>query len=143
MGEYRLIRLGAAVGIGVGGFVHFQIWRHEYRHAPIREMFVANWVFSALIAVALLVAVASPRLAGTIGRLALLGGLALSAGSLVAFALSRGPGVPTLHGTFKETGLETTSSYVFHLGSAKAVLVSETLAVLLCGAALVRARSGD
>jgi glucan phosphoethanolaminetransferase (alkaline phosphatase superfamily) len=123
--------LGAALTVGVGGYVHFQIWRHEYRHAPVREMFVANWVVSAILVVAL---IALPKLAKPLYA----AGVLLSAGSLIAFALSRGPGLPTLHGTFKETQLETTASYVFHLGSSKTVLVAEAAALILCAAGLRR-----
>jgi hypothetical protein len=46
-----------------------------------------------------------------------------------------------LHGTFKETGLETTSSYFFHVGSAKTILAAEGAAALSClGLALLPAR---
>jgi hypothetical protein len=121
-----------AVCIGIGGYVHYRIWHTEYRHAPVRELFVANWVASALVVVALALVIIWPRL----DRWAFVGALLVSVGSLAAFALSRGPGVPTLHGNFKETGLETTASYVFHLGSAKTILVTESLAALLSGGLL-------
>ena len=126
----------AAALLGLGGYVHFKIWQNEYRHAPVREMFVANWVLSAVLVVALLVLGVRRWRAGE--RWVLLAALALSLGSLAAFALSRGPGLPTFHGTFKESGLETTASYVFSLGSAKTILVTESLAALVCGALLVR-----
>lgn len=116
-----------AAFLAIGGYVHFRIWQHEYRHAPVREMFVANWVASAVTVALLLVALAVPKLA----RPALSLSLAVSVGSLVAFALSRGPGMPTLHGTFKEHGLETTASYFFHAGSAKTILVTEWVAAVL------------
>lgn len=122
----RVLVLATAVAIGVGGFVHFRIWQHEYRHAPVRELFVANWVASALVVLLLVAASVRP----SVTTVAALGALLVSVGSLAAFALSRGPGVPTLHGSFKETGLETTSSYFFQVGSAKTILVAEELAVL-------------
>lgn len=64
-------------------------------------------------------------------------GMVFCLASLAAFALSRGPGLPTLHGSFKEHGLETTAAYVFGIGSAKVVLVAETIAAVLCGWLLV------
>jgi hypothetical protein len=134
----RLLPLIAALAIGVGGYVHFQIWRLEYRHVPVREMFIANWIASAIVVAALVVIVAASRTDHRIGQVTLLAGMLLSAGSLAAFALSHGPGLPTLHGTFKETGLETTGSHLFNLGSAKTVLVAETIALLACGVSLVR-----
>ena len=131
-------RLAVALLLAVGGYVHFRIWQNEYRHAPVREMFVANWVASAVVVVVLVVLSVrrwgTPRLEG----MAVGAGLAISLGSLVAFALSRGPGLPTLHGTFQEHGLETTASYLFNLGSAKTILVTETLAAVLSGALLVQ-----
>jgi hypothetical protein len=133
MGRRVLLTLIAAASIGIGGYVHYKIWQHEYRHAPVREMFVANFVVSAVVVVLLLMGTYArdiQRVAATIGVL-------LAAGSLIAFALSRGPGLPTLHGTFKEKGLETTADYFFHFGSAKTVLVAEAVALLSCGSLLL------
>jgi hypothetical protein len=132
-------KLAAAVLIGIGGFVHFRIWQHAYRHAPVREMFVANWAASAVVVVLLVaVAVMGRRAPGSLVTVTLVAALALAAGSLAAFALSRGPGLPTLHGTFKEHGLETTPDYFFGLGSAKTVLAAEGLAAVLSIWLLVR-----
>lgn len=138
MGRRILLSLIAAAGIGVGGYVHFKIWQNEYRHAPVREMFVANWVASAVVVVVLLLAAITFE--RRIVRAAALLGLVLSLGSLAAFGLSRGPGLPTLHGKFKETGLETTSSYFFTVGSVKTILVTESLGALACLALLVDRR---
>ncbi|MHB8464086.1 MAG: hypothetical protein ACYDH6_01840 [Acidimicrobiales bacterium] len=132
----RRVRIVLAGLIGLGGFVHLRIWQHEYRHVRVREMFVANWVASAVVVLLLLVVIARPRL----DRLVLSASLLVSIGSLIAFGLSRGPGVPTLHGTFTEHGLETTSSYVFNFGSAKTILVAEGLAAAISAAELVRTR---
>jgi hypothetical protein len=128
------VLLAIAVLVGVGGFVHLRIWEHEYRHAPVRELFVANWAASAVVVILLVgtVVVRRGAWAGSVGA------LLVSVGSLAALALSRGPGVPTLHGTFKEHGLETTSSYFFHVGSAKTVLVAEGLAAVLAAWTLLR-----
>jgi hypothetical protein len=128
MGRRVLLTVIAAASLGVGGYVHFKIWQNEYRHAPVRELFVANWVTSAVVVVLLLAGLAVPRAGRVVAGI----GLLLALGALIAFGLSRGPGVPTLHGTFKETGLETTSSYFFQVGSAKTVLVAEGLAALSC-----------
>jgi hypothetical protein len=133
-------RIAVAFFIGLAGYVHYRIWKLEYRHAPVREMFVANWVLSAVVAIGLLVVVLVPSVRRVADRPLLLGALLLSLGSIVAFVLSRGPGLPTLHGTFEETGLETTSEYVFHLGSAKVILVSEAVAAVLSGALLLPRR---
>jgi hypothetical protein len=85
----------AAVGLAVGGYVHFCLYRHGYRSIPtIGRMFAANVAVSAIIAVVLL-------LRRDLGlRLA---GMAVAAGTLAAFGLSRTPG-----GLFKfqERGLD-------------------------------------
>ena len=136
----RIECLVAAGCIALTGFVHFEIWRYDYRHAPVREMFLAQAAVSAIVAVLLVVTAARPVLAAGIGKWSLLAGMLLAEASLVAFAVSRGPGLPTLHGNFKEHGLETTASYVFGLGSAKTILVAETAAAVLCGALLIQRR---
>ena len=71
-------------------------------------------------------------------RLACLAGLALSVASLAAFALSRTVGLPTLHGSFTEVGLEPADIRFVGLPAALAVLVSEGVATLLCLATIVR-----
>jgi hypothetical protein len=134
----RVGELLAGLLVGVGGYVHFKIWQNEYRHAPVRELFIAAWVASAVVAVALLAISLARRPSSAGERAVLVAGMALSLGSLAAFALSRGPGLPTLHGTFKEHGLETTASYLFSLGSAKTILATESVAALLCGGLVVR-----
>lgn len=138
MNTLSLQRLGAALALGLAGYVHFKIWQNEYRHAPVREMFVANWVASGLVVILLIVVAVLPRLPKRYARIAALAGLLVALGSLVAFGLSRGPGLPTLHGNFKEHGLETTASYFFHVGSAKTILVAETIAAILCGGLIVQ-----
>jgi hypothetical protein len=118
-----------AVCVAISGYVHFRIWQTDYRHAPVREMFVAQAVVSLVIAVALIAAIAIGT-RSSLARAAVWAALVVAAASLIAFALSRGPGLPTLHGTFKETGLETTQSFFFNVGSAKTILVAEGIAVL-------------
>jgi hypothetical protein len=136
----RLLAVILALCIGVGGFVHLRVWQNEYRHAPVREMFVANWVASALIVLLLLAVVARPVLMRSVGWLASAGALLVAVGSLAAFALSRLPGLPTLHGRFKVHGIEDTSSYFFHVGSAKTILVAEALAAAISAAVLIAHR---
>lgn len=138
----RIECLAAAACIAVTGYIHFKIWQHEYRHAPIREAFLAFVVASVVVTVLLVVTATRPIIALGIGKVSLFAGMILAQASLLAFAVSRGPGIPTLlHGTFKEKGLETTASYVFSLGSAKVSLVAETAAALLCGALLIQRRA--
>jgi len=132
-----IARASAAACIAVAGFVHFRIWQNEYRHAPVREMFFANAVVSALLAVGLVAGIAFGRPRSPTQRRLFLAGLVFSLASLAAFALSRGPGLPTLHGSFKEHGLETTAAYLFGIGSAKVALVAETATAVLCGWLLV------
>ena len=137
MNRTVIARASAAVSVAVAGFVHFRIWQNEYRHAPVREMFLANAVVSALLAVGFLAGVGFHAPHHPLHRALLVAGMVLSLGSLAAFALSRGPGLPTLHGSFKEHGLETTRAYVLGIGSAKVVLLAETATAVLCGWLLV------
>jgi hypothetical protein len=88
-----------------------------------------NVALSAVIAIALLV---RPN------RLVAGAGLLLAAGSLAAFGLSRGPGLPTFHGKFTETGLQPHNVRFLGQPAALGVLIVEGLAVLLCLALLLR-----
>lgn len=139
MNRTAIARASAAACIAIAGFVHFRIWEHEYRHAPVREMFLANAVVSVVLVVGLAAGIASRRPQRRLQRGMLAAGVLLCLTSLAAFALSRGPGLPTLHGSFKEHGLETTAAYVFGIGSAKVVLVAEAMAAALCGWLLIAA----
>jgi hypothetical protein len=122
-------RVVAAVTIAAGGLLHYRLWHDDgYRHTFVREMFVANIVASAVVTVALLV----PRAI----RLSALGGVLLALGSLAAFFLSRGPGLPTLHGTWKETGLQPAGDKVFGVKVALVVIVVEAVASTACSALL-------
>ncbi len=127
----RIVATVAAVAIALGGYLHLQIWRGGYRYAPVKEMFLLNVGLSALVAIALLV---RP------GRLSAFGGLLLSAGSLAAFGLSRGPGLPTLHGTFTETGLQPHSVRFLGQPAAVSVLAAEAL-VVICTLLLLARRT--
>lgn len=78
-------RIGAALCLGVGGYLHAELYIHGYRAIPgIGPAFLLQ--ASGSLAVALLLLVAGP----TILRL---GALALAGGALVGFVLSRTIGV--------------------------------------------------
>lgn len=121
-------RLIAAVAIGLGGYLHFDLWRDVYRRAEIREMFLLNVFASAFLAVAIL----APLRQVLMNRLVALGGLALAGGSLLAFALSRGPGLPTPHGLWKESGLSPEGIEFLGASTTLVVLIAEGIALLAC-----------
>lgn len=126
----RIATIIGAAGVALGGYLHLQIWRDAYRHAPVKEMFLLNVGLSGAVAVALLL---HPR------RLTAAAGLLLSVGSLAAFGLSRwsSVGLPTLHGiTFTETGLNPTNVRFLGGPAAVTLLAAEAVAVICCAAAL-------
>jgi len=123
----RIIGAVAAVAVAVGGYLHLEIWRGGYRYAPVNNMFLLNVGLSAVVAIALLV---RPS------KLTALAGLLLAAGSLAAFGLSRGPGLPTLHGTFTEKGLAPLNVRFLGGPAAVTLLAAEAIAVILCVAML-------
>ncbi|MDQ2726236.1 MAG: hypothetical protein M3Y36_12190 [Actinomycetota bacterium] len=118
----RIVRLVAGAAVLIGGYGHYHLWDVSYRHAPVKELFVTNAIASLVIGIALVI---GPR------RLAALGGIGLSVLTLVAFGLSRGPGVPSFHGTFTESGLQPTSVHVFGVGVALVTLIAEGVALVL------------
>ena len=82
----RASRLASVALLLAGGFIHYRLWRHGYRGIPyIGPLFLANVISSALIALGLLIF----RRSTTV----MLGGAALSAGSLVALVMSRTTGI--------------------------------------------------
>jgi len=82
----RRVGWASALLIAAGGYVHLCLYRHGYRTIPtIGVAFLLTVIASGILALALAV------LRGTANRLARLGGLTLSAATLVAFALSRTP----------------------------------------------------
>lgn len=121
-------RIVAVLAIGLGGYLHYQLWRDVYRNAEIREMFLLNVAASAALVVALLV----PLRPGLLSKLVVLGGIALAGGSLLAFALSRGPGLPTPHGIWKEMGLQPDGEMFLGIKTALVVLITEGIALLAC-----------
>ena len=76
----------SALLIAAGGYLHLCLYRRGYRTIPtIGTAFLLTVIASGVLALGLLV------LRGFPNRLARLGGIALSAGTLVAFAISRTP----------------------------------------------------
>jgi hypothetical protein len=82
----RWVALLSALLIAAGGYVHLCLYRHGYRTIPkIGVGFLLTVIVSGALAVGLVV------LRGGANRLVRLAGIALSAGTLVAFAVSRTP----------------------------------------------------
>jgi hypothetical protein len=82
----RWIAWLSALLIAAGGYVHFCLYRHGYRTIPkIGVSFLLTVIASGVLALGLVM------LRGGANRLARLAGIALSAGTLVAFAVSRTP----------------------------------------------------
>ena len=76
----------SALLIAAGGYVHLCLYRHGYRTIPkIGVGFLLTVIASGVLSFGIVV------LRGDANRLARLAGLALSAGTLVAFAVSRTP----------------------------------------------------
>ncbi|MDQ1393229.1 MAG: hypothetical protein QOF30_2206 [Acidimicrobiaceae bacterium] len=128
----RIFASVAAISVALGGYLHLQIWRGGYQFAPVKEMFLLNVGISGAVAVALLL---HPR------KLTAAAGLLLSFGSLAAFALSRGPGLPTLHGTFKEMALAPHNVRFLGGPAALPLLVAEGLAMICCIVVLASRRN--
>jgi hypothetical protein len=87
MDRERVLRLATAALIVVGGIVHLKLYNDGYKDFPndnLGRSFLLNAAASAVIAVAVVVAP---------GVLPLIAGLGLVDGTLLAFALSRGPGI--------------------------------------------------
>ncbi len=124
----------AAAAVALGGYLHLAIWRGGYRYAPVKEMFLLNVGLSAAVAAALAF---HPR------KLTAVAGLAVSFGSLAAFALSRGPGLPTLHGRFTEMGLAPHNVRFLGGPAAIAVLAAEAVAFLASTAMLLGHRTPE
>jgi hypothetical protein len=124
----RIATALAGVAVAIGGYLHMQIWRGGYRYSPVKEMFLLNVGLSGAVAAALFF---HPR------KISAAAGLLLSVGTLAAFGLSRGPGLPTLHGTFTEMGLQPHNVRFLGQPAAVTILVAESLAVVLCAVVLL------
>lgn len=115
------LRVVAALAVLAGGAVHLQQWLTVFRDQSIGPTFLANAVASLIVAVAL---VATDHRAV---RWAVLAGLALSIGSLVALVASRTVGLP---------GFEATGYDVAEIEA----IVAESVATAALVAALVVGR---
>ncbi|CAN5819192.1 hypothetical protein BH24ACT3_BH24ACT3_17240 [soil metagenome] len=114
----RALRLPGAAAVLIGGAIHLRLVFDEYGNTDLQRSFVLNALVSAAAAAYLVVR------ADRIGPLA---GLAVTLGSLLAFALSRtGDGVLDC----RATGLDPASE-------ALLALLVEVLAVVLLAAVLV------
>lgn len=123
------------MAILVGGYCHYHLAKTAYQGAPVQSEFYTNAVASLVLGIVVIV---GPR------RLAALGGLGLSAVTLIGFGLSRikSVGVPSFHlHKFTETGLEPSNIHVFGVKVALLTLIVEGLAVVLCAAVLVGRQS--
>jgi hypothetical protein len=82
----RLVAWMSALLIVAGGYVHLCLYRHGYRTIPkIGVGFLLTVIASGVLALGLV------AMRGDANRLARLAGMALTTGTLVAFALSRTP----------------------------------------------------
>ena len=117
--KVRALQLLGAALLLTGGAVHLQLSFDDYGSRDIDRTFAVNALASAVVA----------------GYLALrrdpvgpLAGIAVSVGTLVAFALSRtGDGILD----FQATGLEPSPQAVIALGAEAATIVVLVLALLL------------
>jgi hypothetical protein len=117
----RVLTVVAAIGIALGGYIHFRLWHGVYRHAPVREMFLIDVVLSAFLTIAVFI----PR------RVFAAAGAVLTGGSLAAIALSRTVGLPTFHGKWTEVGLAPQQS-LFGINETLLVIIAESVAFLVC-----------
>lgn len=133
----RSIDVATAALVGVGGYVHFCLYRNGYRAIPkIGVGFVAQATASVAVAILLLAGpYALHRLGHVPGRLAVpaveLAAAGLASGTLIAFALTR---TPSGLFNFRERGLEPAPQ-------ALIALLAEGGVLLLVGASLVARRS--
>lgn len=118
----RALRAMTAVASIAAGVLHWDIWaNHGYRSAPVRELFVASAVLG--VAAGLL------ALAGRLGALA---AAIVNAGFLAAFTLSRVGEMPTLHGGWREAGLNPEGAAILGASTTLLLLIAEGVAVV-CG----------
>ncbi|HXJ63249.1 MAG TPA: hypothetical protein VNN79_05805 [Actinomycetota bacterium] len=121
----RVVWLSALL-LAAGGYVHLCLYRHGYRTIPkIGVGFLLTVIVSGVLTVALLV------LHGHANRLARLAGMALSAGTLVAFAISR---TPAGLFNFREIGFQPSPQ-------AALAVITETSALLVLSATFVMERA--
>ncbi len=127
----RILRVVAAA-VAIGGYAHYDLYQDVgYKHTPVGTMFVLDAIASLVIAVLLLF---GPR------RIVAFLGAGVSFVALLAFILSRGPGVPTFGGTtWKEAGLTPQTTHLLGLEIALVVIIVEAVGLVL-GAVLLLGR---
>jgi hypothetical protein len=120
----RVMRVVVAAAIVLGGYAHYDLYQNVgYKHTPVGTMFLLDFIASLVIAVVLLV---GPR------RIGAFLGFGVSFVTLLAFILSRGPGVPTLGGTtFKEPGFTPQSTHLLGVEIALLVIVVESIGIIM------------
>jgi drug/metabolite transporter (DMT)-like permease len=114
------LRIVAALAVLVGGAVHLQQWLTVFRDQSIGPSFLVNAVASLVVAIAL---VATDD---RVVRGAVVAGLALSIGSLLALLASRTVGLPG----FEATGYDTAEIEAIAAELVAGVLLGVTLVVL-------------
>jgi hypothetical protein len=131
----RVLRVVAAVAIAIGGYAHYDLWHTAgYRYTPVGGVFQLDYIASFVIAVLLLV---GPR------RVVTFLGAGVSFVTLLAFILSRGPGVPTPSGvTFKEKGLSPQTLHLLGPEIAVTVLIVESVGLVLSAVLFLSPVSG-
>jgi hypothetical protein len=116
----RTLRLAGAALVLLGGSLHLKLQLDDYGNEDIGRAFALNAILSGVVAAYLVLRV------DLLGPIA---GMALSAGSLLAFARSRvGDGLLD----FRETG--------FDAPHALLTVIAEALALLVLAAAAIEAR---
>jgi hypothetical protein len=127
----RTIRVVVAAAVVIGGYAHYHLYQDVgYKHTPVGSAFLLDFVASLVVGVLLLV---GPR------RIVAFLGTGLAFVTLLAFVLSRGPGVPTFSGvTFKESGLTPQTVHLLGVEIALLVIIVESVAIVL-GAVLLLA----
>ncbi len=115
-----VLRLVAAAAVAYGAYVHFHLWdAYSYRHTPVGDLFIAN-VVASFIAIVLLGVRRwwAPALI-----------VAVSLGSLAAFAISHTVGLPTPSGvTFDESGLQPHGFAIGGVSGVLLMLIAEAVA---------------
>ena len=118
MSGAHVLRYATAVAVAAGGYTHFDLYRRSYHAIPrVGVLFALNVIASAAITAALVT---------RHDRVTRFAALALTAGTLVAFALSRTTGLAG----FKETGLTPRPQAAITLAvelAAAAMLIAASL----------------